>query len=76
MMAKKDNRSDNVEKLREMAENTKENIEAAEETLQNDDLSEQEKQEIKQKNERREESIHSFQSEIEDEKSDREHGRI
>ncbi|UCZ51585.1 small acid-soluble spore protein Tlp [Bacillus shivajii] len=75
-MAKKDNRADNVEKLREMAENTKENIEAAEETMNNEHLSQAEKQAIQAKNERRKESIHSFQAEIEDEKSDREHGRI
>ncbi|PPA69933.1 small acid-soluble spore protein Tlp [Jeotgalibacillus proteolyticus] len=60
-----DDRSDNAEKLKEMVQNTLENIEAAEETMvfSND----KEKEAIKRKNERRNDSIDSMRSEIKDE---------
>ncbi|WP_017727472.1 small acid-soluble spore protein Tlp [Halalkalibacterium ligniniphilum] len=66
-MAKPDDRSNNVERLAKMRENTKENIEAAEETLGNDSLKRSEKQAIKEKNERRKQSIASFEAEMADE---------
>ncbi|WP_078576565.1 small acid-soluble spore protein Tlp [Salipaludibacillus agaradhaerens] len=75
-MAKKDDRSNNVERLEAMVENTEENIEEASSTLDNRHLSEQEKNNIRHKNERREQSIEAFKNEIADEKGDREHGRI
>ncbi|WP_416151808.1 small acid-soluble spore protein Tlp [Salipaludibacillus sp. HK11] len=75
-MANKDDRSNNVERLQSMVRNTENNIEAAEETLNNGDLSKDEKHAIRQKNDRREESIESFRNEIKDEHEDREHGRI
>lgn len=64
-----DDRSDNVEKLQSMIQNTIENMEAAEESLAFTD-SEQQKQQIQAKNERRRESIDSFRSEIKDEAHD------
>ncbi|QST01692.1 small acid-soluble spore protein Tlp [Pontibacillus sp. ALD_SL1] len=63
--ANPDDRSDNVEKLQEMVQNTIHNLEAAHETMQFS--SEEEKQKIMDKNKRREESIASFRNEIKDE---------
>lgn len=63
---KPDDRSDNVEKLQSMLQETEENIRKAEESLQFTD-SEQQRQQIEAKNERRRESIDSFRSEIQDE---------
>lgn len=76
LMAKKDDRSNNVERLQTMVENTEENIQEAKSTLDNEDLSAAEKEAIKQKNDRRGESIEAFNNEITDEQGDREHGRI
>lgn len=67
-----DNRSDNVEKLQDMVQNTIENIDKAEETLVN--ASSGDKEMIQQKNKRREAAIQSFKEEIQDEASDRENG--
>nr|WP_312098745.1 small acid-soluble spore protein Tlp [Niallia sp.] len=67
-----DDRSDNVEKLQDMVQNTSENIDKAEETLMN--ASAGEKEMIQQKNQRREAAIQSFKEEIQDEASDRENG--
>ncbi|MFL6560873.1 MAG: small acid-soluble spore protein Tlp [Bacillus sp. (in: firmicutes)] len=61
-----DDRSDNVEKLQAMIQNTENNIEAAEESLVLTD-SETQRQQIESKNERRRESIENFRSEIKDE---------
>ena len=61
-----DDRSDNVEKLQEMISNTEENIHKAKASLQFTD-SETQRQQIESKNQRREESIQSFKSEIQDE---------
>jgi small acid-soluble spore protein (thioredoxin-like protein) len=65
---KPDDRSDNVEKLQEMVDNTLENIEAAEETIQFSDG--EEKQQIIDKNKRRGESIEAMRNEIKDEYHD------
>lgn len=67
-----DDRSDNVEKLEDMIQNTMENIEAAEETLEF--ASGDDRNAIKEKNQRRQESIESFKNEIEDEKQARKNG--
>ncbi|MFJ7976595.1 small acid-soluble spore protein Tlp [Peribacillus sp. JNUCC 23] len=67
-----DDRSDNVEKLEDMIQNTMENIDAAEETLEF--TSGDNRNAIKEKNQRRQESIESFKNEIEDEKQARENG--
>lgn len=61
-----DDRSDNVEKLQAMIQNTENNIEAAEESLALTD-SDTQRSQIEAKNERRRESIDSFRSEIKDE---------
>jgi small acid-soluble spore protein (thioredoxin-like protein) len=65
-----DDRSDNVEKLQAMIQNTENNIEAAEESLVLTD-SETQRQQIESKNERRRESIENFRSEIKDEAHNR-----
>ncbi len=75
-MPKRDNRSNNVERLEQMVTNTIEHIEEAHKTLQSENLSQEDRQAIEAKNARREESIQQFQSEIEDEKHARERGEI
>lgn len=67
-----DDRSDNVEKLQDMVQNTIDNIDKAEETMVN--ASSDEKQMIQEKNKRREAAIQSFREEIQDESADRENG--
>jgi small acid-soluble spore protein (thioredoxin-like protein) len=67
-----DDRSDNVEKLQDMVQNTIENIEEAHETLQFADPEERAK--IEAKNRRREESIAAMRAEIKDEAAARENG--
>ncbi|ATA59874.1 small acid-soluble spore protein Tlp [Geobacillus sp. FSL K6-0789] len=69
---KPDDRSDNVEKLQEMVQNTIENIEKAEETMQF--ASSEEREKIREKNRRREEAIAAMRAEIKDEAAAREHG--
>ncbi|MGP3739062.1 small acid-soluble spore protein Tlp [Bacillus sp. 4A_MP2] len=67
-----DDRSDNVEKLQDMIENTLENIDESEAAM---GLStEEEKQMIKQKNENRRTSIDAMRSEIKDEEAGRKSG--
>ncbi|SDL70970.1 small acid-soluble spore protein Tlp [Sediminibacillus halophilus] len=63
-----DDRSDNVEKLQGMVQNTIANLEAAHETMKF--ASGEEKEQIKAKNARREESIRGFREEIKDEYRD------
>ncbi|CAG9621889.1 small acid-soluble spore protein Tlp [Sutcliffiella rhizosphaerae] len=67
-----DDRSDNVEKLQDMLQNTIENIEEAQDSIQF--ATEEEKSLIEAKNKRREESIQAFRSEIQDEANSRENG--
>lgn len=64
---KPDDRSDNVENLQSHVQDTIENIEAAHETLQNEDMSQKQRQQIVEKNKRREESIEGMRDEISDE---------
>ncbi|WP_053366709.1 small acid-soluble spore protein Tlp [Bacillus sp. FJAT-27245] len=61
-----DNRSDNVEKLQEMIQNTIENMERAEETMALSDSDETRRQ-VEEKNERRRESIEAMRAEVKDE---------
>ncbi|OIJ18983.1 small acid-soluble spore protein Tlp [Anaerobacillus alkalidiazotrophicus] len=75
-MAKPDNRSNNVERLEQMVNNTIENLEEAHKTLQNEDLKPEEREAIQSKNARREQSIEGFKSEIDDEMSARQNGQI
>ncbi|MBU5466675.1 small acid-soluble spore protein Tlp [Virgibacillus sp. MSJ-26] len=65
---KPDDRSDNVEKLQEMVQNTIENIEEAHETMEYS--SREAKDQIKAKNKRREEAIEGMRAEIKDEYHD------
>lgn len=67
-----DDRSDNVEKLQDMVQNTIENIEEAEESMEF--ASGEDKQRHQRKNARREESIEAFRNEIQDESEARENG--
>ncbi|MBE3569556.1 MAG: small acid-soluble spore protein Tlp [Bacillales bacterium] len=64
-----DDRSDNVEKLQNMIHHTIENMERAEESMAYTD-SEEQLEKIKEKNERRRQSIEGFRNEIKDEASD------
>ncbi|GAA0496348.1 small acid-soluble spore protein Tlp [Salinibacillus aidingensis] len=68
---KPDDRSDNVEKLQEMVQNTIENMEEAEETAQY--ASGNDRADIEAKNERRRESIEAMRNEIKDEARDQNH---
>lgn len=69
---KPDDRSDNVEKLQDMVQNTIENIEEANESLEF--ATGEQREQIKEKNHRREESIDAFRSEIRDEAAARTKG--
>lgn len=69
---KPDDRSDNVEKLQTMVQNTMENINEAEETLEFSNA--EDRARIEAKNERRKESIDAMRSEIEDESQARQNG--
>lgn len=69
---KPDDRSDNVEKLQTMVENTIENINEAEETLEFSNA--EDRARIEAKNERRKESIDAMRSEIQDESQARQNG--
>lgn len=69
---KPDDRSDNVEKLQDMVQNTIENIHEAEETMELSN--EKDQQDIKAKNERRREAIEGMREEIKDEAADRKNG--
>lgn len=60
-----DDRSNNVERLKSMIENTLDNIEEAEDTLRRAGSEEQEK--IKEKNKRREQSVNAMREEMQDE---------
>ncbi|MGG3872755.1 small acid-soluble spore protein Tlp [Brevibacillus laterosporus] len=68
-MAKPDDRSDNVAKLKQMIENTQQNISQTKDYLKahENEISNKERSDLQNKNARRENSIDSFSSEIEDE---------
>ncbi|WP_164668886.1 small acid-soluble spore protein Tlp [Virgibacillus doumboii] len=68
---KPDDRSDNVEKLQGMVQDTIENIEDAHETMKFS--SGEEKQNIKEKNKRRERAIEGMRQEISDEYNHNQH---
>lgn len=71
LMAKPDDRSDNVEKLQEMIQNTEESILESRNYLKANagEVSSEEQAAIEAKNQRREESIEGFRSEVKDEAS-------
>jgi len=60
-----DDRSDNVEKLQAMVEDTAQNIEKSKETMTH--LGDEEKETIREKNRRREQAIDGMREEITDE---------
>lgn len=62
---KPDDRSDNVEKLQDMVQDTIENFHEAEERMEY--APDHEKEQIRRKNKRREEAIDGFRDEIKDE---------
>ncbi|MNP64932.1 Small, acid-soluble spore protein Tlp [compost metagenome] len=68
-MAKPDNRADNVEHLQQSIQNTQKNLHEAEDYLNefSSEISDEERAQIQRKNQRREESIASFRSEVKDE---------
>lgn len=72
-MAKPDDRSDNVEKLQEMVQNTIDRLEESEEYLSEhaEELSPEEIRAITAKNEHRRESIRGMRNEIKDEARER-----
>ncbi|WP_201721857.1 small acid-soluble spore protein Tlp [Desulfotomaculum copahuensis] len=70
-LAKPDDRSDNVEKMQRMIQNSIENWHEARETLSNTDMSDEQREAVKAKNRRREEAIENFREEIKDEYHDR-----
>ena len=65
---KPDNRSDNVDKLESMIQDTEENINKAEQTMENGNGTQAEQ--IEKKNARRRESIKGMRAEILDEAED------
>lgn len=69
---KPDDRSDNVEKLQEMVQNTIKNMEEAEAAMEF--AGEEERRRIAAKNQRRRESIEAMRQEIRDEYRARERG--
>lgn len=69
---KPDDRSDNVEKLQTMVQNTIENMNEAEESMQF--ANEEDRARIAAKNDRRRESIDEMRSEIKDESEARQNG--
>jgi small acid-soluble spore protein (thioredoxin-like protein) len=73
MMAKPDDRSDNVEKLQEMVQDTIGNLRESEEYLDEhgEEIAPEETEAITEKNENRRETIQGLRSEIKDEASDR-----
>ncbi|KZZ82723.1 MULTISPECIES: small acid-soluble spore protein Tlp [Bacillaceae] len=67
-----DDRSDNVEKLQDMVQNTIQNIEKSHDSLAM--ANEKDRREIEEKNKRREDSIAAMRTEIQDEAQARENG--
>ncbi|WNB90265.1 small acid-soluble spore protein Tlp [Bacillus sp. NEB1478] len=68
----KDDRSNNVERLEQMVQNTQQNMQEANETMDNNSLTASQKEQIKEKNQHRQESLEQFQIEIQEEKAYRE----
>jgi small acid-soluble spore protein (thioredoxin-like protein) len=64
-----DDRSNNVERLEQMVQNTKKNMEESNETMHNPSLTASQQEQLKEKNQHREESIEQFQIEIQEEKA-------
>jgi small acid-soluble spore protein (thioredoxin-like protein) len=73
MKAKPDDRRDNVDKIQQNISNTLENIHRANDMIEITD-DEKTKQDLRAKNERREETLDSLRSEIKDEALDKKRG--
>jgi len=69
-----DDRSDNVEKLQKMVQNTIENYREAETSMEF--AGPEEKEKIKAKNERRKKAIEGFRKEMKEEYAARENGEV
>ncbi|MFD2673035.1 small acid-soluble spore protein Tlp [Marinicrinis sediminis] len=70
-MAKPDNRSDNVERLQEIVQNTQAKLETSKDYIQahGSQMNEEDLQQMKAKNERRAYSLEGLREEIKDEAS-------
>ena len=68
-MANPDNRSDNVQKIKQIITNTEQKINETEDLVasHSNEMDDHDKQDIQEKNERRETSIEALRHEIEDE---------
>lgn len=73
MKIKPDDRSDNVDRIQENIDNTVENIHLANEMIEITD-NEKTKEDLKEKNHRREDALNQFRAEIQDEASDKKKG--
>lgn len=73
MKVNPDDRRDNVDKIQQHINDTLDNIHKANDMIEITD-DEKTKQDLKAKNERREEALNSFRSEIRDEALDKEKG--
>lgn len=76
-MPKPDDRSNNPERIEDNIGHTLQNMDEARDYVNahEDDMSEQQKQQIKEKNQRREESIDSLRNELKDEVKDQQHNQ-
>ncbi|MBM7607772.1 small acid-soluble spore protein (thioredoxin-like protein) [Lysinibacillus composti] len=72
--SKPDNRSNNVERLHDMIENTEKKIQDAEISLEF--ASPEEKQRLQEKNERRKQSINAMKEEMQDEMTARKNREV
>ncbi|MFJ8235899.1 small acid-soluble spore protein Tlp [Ureibacillus sp. NPDC094379] len=72
--SKPDNRSNNVERLHDMIENTEKKLQDAEISLEF--ASPEEKQRLQEKNERRKQSIHAMEEEMQDEMAARKNREV
>ena len=72
--SKPDNRSNNVERLHDMIENTEKKIQDAEISLEF--ASPEEKQRLQEKNERRKQSINAMKEEMQDEMAARKNREV
>lgn len=72
--SKPDNRSNNVERLHDMIENTEKKLQDAEISLEF--ASPEEKQRLQEKNERRKQSIHAMKEEMQDEMTARKNREV
>lgn len=77
MMPKPDDRSNNPERIEDNIWDTAQNMNEARDYVNahGHEMSEQQKQQIKEKNQRREESIEGLRNELQDEVNDQQHNQ-